>query len=214
MSGHCSWNEGELQSLGNKRLNSQLLSTVFVVHERKSPLHKTSAWRNTCKWQNVQIVFIKICNYVYSYAYINIHAYKYVYVSKIHTEICRHIYTYMEGKLGVLGRMLHIIRSWMHAHPANKAITQLEQCRSDGLLVQMLSFRIMQPVAGGESWSVCGAWFVLPHGGALDSGRVFCSLPLLPPSAQVSCLKEPGCWKELRNGLWWECTLPCQRGLA
>lgn len=47
-------------------------------------------------------------------------------------EICRHVYTYMEGKLGMLSRILHTIRSLMHSYPANKAIAQVKN--SAGLM--------------------------------------------------------------------------------
>lgn len=127
----------------------------------------------------------------------NIHAYKYVYVFKIHTELCRHIYSYMEGKLGVLSRILHVIRSWMHAYPASKAIAQVKQCRTDGLLFQMLSFRIMQSVAGG-SHRVSAECPCLCR--CREGPQCLCS----QPSAQLICLGE------IRNGpwsSWWD--VPC-----
>lgn len=80
----------------------------------------------------------------------------------------------------------------MHAYPANKAIAQVKQCRIDGLLFQMLSFGIMQAIAGGESCSVCRAWIcaaawrgpgVLPR---LGQGAVLtASAPTPAPSSAV-----------------------------
>lgn len=46
----------------------------------------------------------------------------------------------------------------MQAYPANKAIAKVKQCRTDGLLFQMLSFGIMQAIACGESRSVHRDW--------------------------------------------------------
>lgn len=81
--------------------------------------------------------------------------------------MCTHIHTWKE-RVGMLNRVLLITRSWMCAHPENKAITQLKQCRTDRVLSEMLRFRITQATIRRESivYMKC-PWFGLPGGWTL-----------------------------------------------
>lgn len=132
------------------------------------------------------------------YMHINIRVY--VYIKNTHTDVHTYIPTQRE-RIGMLNRVLLITRSWMCVYPANKAITQLKECRTDRLLSG-----IMQAIVCGESIAgVKCPWFGLPGGRTRLwrplSGRARCLLPLLPSQWPVWLAERAGILAELGHGL-------------
>lgn len=127
---------------------------------------------------------IHVCTCIYIYTCVHICVYSYVYIWK--------------ERVVMVNRVLLTSRNQIFAYPANKAITQLKQCRTDRVFSEMLSFRMLWATVCKESirYVKC-LWFGLPgrltplHTTWFPAVRYSCYL-CSHPSAQFGWLKEPG----------------------
>lgn len=108
--------------------------------------------------------------------------------------------------MGTLNRVLLITRSWMCVYPANKAMTQLNQCRTD----RLLSGVMQAVVCGNQSrrWSVPGLGCPV-HGPFCDA----CSQAgMMPATSAPTPVPGLAGWRSRDPGRAWPWTAEQPRG--